>query len=343
VSGYPALPVPAGASFRYVPVVPVASIRRPSPCQEKRAARMEPDKVPDLADIGSGVSSGIISTSGRALELEHRMHRRKMTDRDDISTAFPLSTRGIPAGTVDAGHYRVSFARTAEELDAIQRLRFEVFNLELGEGLEASFETGRDVDRFDAVCHHLQVTDLESGDVVGCYRMQTATMAAKQAGFYSAGLFDLSSLPEGVVRSAMEVGRACVAREHRSKHVLFLLWKGLAMYVAHNRLRYLFGCCSLTSQDHAEGWAVVRFLEEHGHLHPELRVAPLSECALEQVEPDASAVATVTLPILFRTYLRYGSKVCGDPAIDREFKTIDYLVVLDVETLSPRTRQVFFG
>jgi putative hemolysin len=263
--------------------------------------------------------------------------------RNGTSTTSFISTDLIPTRTVEAGHYRVSFARAPEEIDEVQKLRFEVFNLELGEGLEESFETGRDVDPFDAICHHLLVTDLQTDQIVGCYRMQTADMATANAGFYSSSLFDLSRLPETVVSSSMEVGRACVARSHRSKHVLFLLWKGLALYVAHNNVRYLFGCCSLTSQEPTEGWAVMRYLEAGSHLHPELYVEPTADCRLEAAEPSVEATEEVELPILFRTYLRYGSRVCGPPAIDREFKTIDFFVVLDVETLSPRTHKIFFG
>jgi putative hemolysin len=42
-------------------------------------------------------------------------------------------------------------------------------------------------------------------------------------------------------------------------------------------------------------------------------------------------------------YRRYGGKVCGPPAIDRRFKTIDFLVLLDVAALSTRARRSFFG
>jgi putative hemolysin len=96
-----------------------------------------------------------------------------------------------------------------------------------------------------------------------------------------------------------------------------------------------------------EGWAMMRHLEgAHGgtsHIHPELNVEPAKDSRLPAADPSPEAVAAVEIPILFRTYLRYGSKVCGPPAIDREFKTIDYFVVLDVETLSPRTHAIFFG
>jgi putative hemolysin len=45
-------------------------------------------------------------------------------------------------------------ARSADEVRAAQRLRFEVFNLELNEGLAESPFTGLDIDPFDAVCQH---------------------------------------------------------------------------------------------------------------------------------------------------------------------------------------------
>ena len=34
-------------------------------------------------------------------------------------------------------------------------------------------------------------------------------------------------------------------------------------------------------------------------------------------------------PKLLRAYLSVGAKICGPPAIDREFKTIDFLTILD--------------
>ncbi len=256
-----------------------------------------------------------------------------------LSQVFPLHREQLPTTTLGESHYEIRFAQTSEELDAIQKLRFEVFNLEMGEGLEESFESGRDADAFDPVCHHLMVTDRNTDSIVGCYRMQTAAMASANRGFYSSSLFDLSTLPETATEKSIEVGRACVAKSHRSSLVLFLLWKGLALYVAHNQVRYLFGCCSLTSQDPAEGSAVLRYLEEGGRMHPEWSIQPVPDCVCPI---DRTVEAATGVPTLFRTYLRYGAKVCGPPAIDREFKTIDYLVVLDIDGLSPRTHRMFF-
>jgi putative hemolysin len=70
---------------------------------------------------------------------------------------YPCLSQAVPPRSLEEGAYRVRFARSLGELDEVLRLRFEVFNLELGEGLEASFATGRDQDEFDLTCHHLVV------------------------------------------------------------------------------------------------------------------------------------------------------------------------------------------
>src|SRR4051812_13330428 len=80
--------------------------------------------------------------------------------------------------------YVARLARDAEDVRRAQRLRFEVFNLELNEGLAESHFTGLDLDRFDAVCDHLIVEDLAKGEVVGTYRLQTGEVAAANIGYY---------------------------------------------------------------------------------------------------------------------------------------------------------------
>ena len=185
------------------------------------------------------------------------------------AAGFPIAEEALPRDEVRSGPYRLTFAHTLEELRALQRLRFEVFNLELGEGLASSFESGLDQDDLDEVMHHLLISDARNGEVVGTYRMQTAAMAATNGGFYTAGEFDLSGLPLGIIEDAVEVGRACIAKAHRTRRVLHLLWRGLAVYLTRTRKHLLFGCCSLTTQDGQVGNEVHARLVQGGHLHPD--------------------------------------------------------------------------
>ena len=236
--------------------------------------------------------------------------------------------------------YVVRLAETIEEIDAALKLRFEVFNLELGEGLDSSFRTGRDRDEFDGSCDHLVVTDQTNGSVVGTYRLMTIEMAKHAGGFYSNSEFDLNYLPQEVLDQALELGRACIAQSHRNRQVLFLLWKGLAQYVQARRKRFLFGCCSLTSQDPKDGNQLHDQLIDGGHMHSTLFVPTRRgyEC------PTAPRVSSeVEIPKLFRMYLSIGAKVCSPPAIDRVFKTIDFLVLFDIDTMDFVTRRMYFA
>ena len=256
---------------------------------------------------------------------------------------FPVFQHSLPPEGIREGRYHVRFARTRRELDSVLKLRFEVFNLELGEGLASSYETGRDTDEFDETCHHLMVFDMLEDEVVGTYRMQTGEMALASSGFYSEGEYDLQSFSPEVLRDSVELGRACIARDHRNTQVLFLLWKGLAAYLSHNRKRYLFGCCSLTSQNANEGLRVLKLLEASNQLRTTPWAMPRKgfECIID--DSVVCDTGETGIPKLFRTYLRFGAKVCSPPAIDRRFKTIDFLVLFDVYEIDAATRRLFFG
>jgi putative hemolysin len=247
-----------------------------------------------------------------------------------------------PQATFSDARYEVRFVQNAEEFDAVLKLRFNVFNLELGEGLEESYVTQRDQDEFDASCHHLIVIDKKSGEVIGTYRMQAYEMAAAANGFYSAAEFDLTHLPEEVIKNSVEVGRACIAAPHRNGRVLFMLWRGLAVYMMLTKKRYLFGCCSLTSQNPEEGRQVMDYLQAHGHVHPDWQIRPQPDFVCYADDLIVREKPSAKIPRLFRIYLEYGAQVCGPPAIDRRFKTIDYLVVLDIATLDQKTFRMFF-
>ncbi|MCA0375502.1 MAG: GNAT family N-acetyltransferase [Gemmatimonadetes bacterium] len=258
---------------------------------------------------------------------------------------FPHHPDAIPPGVVSAGAYDLRFAWTRADLHAVQALRYQVFHEELGEAAPSG--AGRDEDARDPWFHHLMIVHRASGTVVGTYRLQTAIMAATRFGFYSATLFELGAVPGAILGESVEVGRACVARAHRSGRVLRLLWKGLARYVQWNSKRYLFGCCSLAGCDDTVALEAWRALHARRVLHDRVLVRPRAEAralADERTRPLLTAEAlNAALPPLFDGYLSLGARVCGAPAFDREFGTTDFLVLLDVQELDAMTYQSFFG
>jgi putative hemolysin len=238
-----------------------------------------------------------------------------------------------------ASHYAARLAWDAGEIQAAQALRFEVFNLELNEGLEQSYATGRDADPFDAVCDHLIVEHLPSQKIVGTYRLQTGLSAAKNLGYYSAHEFEFEVF-EPLRRELVEPGRACVHRQHRNPAVLGLLWKGIGGYCRQHGARYLLGCSSITSQDPAVGAAVYTRLCRK-HLSPlpwRTRPRPAFDCPLSHLTEEEPSI-----PKLLRAYLGLGATICGPPALDRCFKTIDFLTLLDLKVLPLPARERFLS
>jgi len=238
-----------------------------------------------------------------------------------------LGTASVAQLLRPGAEYRARLADTPADLAAAQALRFEVFNLELDEGLVNSYDSGLDVDPFDAVCAHLIVEDLSSGAVVGTYRMQTGPRAQSLLGYYSEREFDFSPF-EAQRAQILELGRACIHRQHRNFAVLNLLWKGIAAYARDHGARYLMGCSSLTSQDATVGAAAYARLARH--LAPTAwQTLPRAEfaCALH-----GTAQAPAHIPRLLSAYLALGAAICGPPAIDREFRTIDFLTWIDVQS-----------
>lgn len=245
----------------------------------------------------------------------------------------------IPSWSTQSGHYHVRFARSAGELAAAQRLRFEVFNVELGEGLEDSFELGLDSDEFDARCHHLLAEDLESGKIIATYRLQTRELADAGTGFYSEREFLMANLASQL-DAGVELGRACIAKEHRGRRLLFMLWQGLGAYMLHNHKRFLFGCGSIQTIEPEVAWATADSLRKLGHNHPALRVGATEAFQTPRVQrPRADQAAPI--PPLFRSYFSMGAKVCSEPALDREFGTADFLLLFDLDRLDAKARRSY--
>ncbi len=271
----------------------------------------------------------------------------------------PFMVSARPDIRAEVGSYCLRLARTREDLEAACRLRFRVFNVELGEGLESSYETGMDTDRFDPVCEHLIVEDAPSRRVVGTYRMQSGPTAARHLGYYSGQEFDLAPY-EPLRAGILELGRAAIDREHRTPEVLTLLWRGIAQYAHEMGLRYLLGCSSLNSCDPAEGWRMYRQLKNY-RVAREFETVPTADyaCPDEQQEAQAQSMslppdrspediapggpAPVKVPKLLKTYLAIGARIAAPPAWDREFHTIDFLTLLDLKLLSASARNRFLA
>jgi putative hemolysin len=270
---------------------------------------------------------------------------------------FALSPVAMPRGSLcQSGHavdtpvvqkpgvgkISVSWASHQDEVRQAQRLRYQVFALEMGAKLPNSVP-GHDIDLFDDYCEHLLVRDEASGEVIGTYRVLTPTQAKRVGSTYSDTEFDLTRL-RSLRERMVELGRSCVHAEHRHGGVILALWGALAEFMSRNQLDTMIGCASIPMQHNgissgqaaASIWRQVR----QTHLAPvEYRVTPRLALPVEQLDDSFD----IEPPALIKGYLRLGAKVLGAPAWDPDFNSADLPRMMRIADLPPRYQKHFSG
>ena len=244
-----------------------------------------------------------------------------------------------PPVLAEKDQFLIKMADSDKEIEMAQRLRFEVFSLEQGKNLASAQQDQLDRDEFDEYCLHLIVVEKKSGLIVGTYRMHPGMAASSGIGFYSAREYHIEGLDK-ISENTIEVGRSCVSPEYRSGAVVALLWAGIAEVLKRSKMRYLLGCVSLETTEPAVGWALYEHFKERNNLSAILQATPTDNFVLPP--PDAGKMQELldsrrTLlhlsPPLFKGYLRLGVGICGAPALDKDFSSIDFLVLLDHASL----------
>jgi putative hemolysin len=250
------------------------------------------------------------------------------------------SEEGI--GELRAGNLGLRIARTPEELDAAQALRYRVFYEELGAQPDAAAAAlGRDRDPYDAVADHLLVVDHDLGDgpdaVVGTYRLIRREAAETIGRFYSADEYDITLIDRFPGR-VLELGRSCVDATYRGRAAMQLLWRGIAAYVFTHNIDLMFGCASLPGTDVDALSAELTYLHAN-HLAPpdiRMRALPHRYVDMQRMDPgeiDARQVL-VGLPPLIKGYLRLGGFVGEGAVVDHQFNTTDVAVVVQTDLVT---------
>jgi putative hemolysin len=115
------------------------------------------------------------------------------------------------------------------------------------------------------------------------------------------------------------------------------MWEAIAEQVRIHRVRYLFGCGSLYTTETAEVSAVFSLLKKDYYGPEVFRVFPAANCRFVGVLTDPPITDEQALfqklPSLIKGYLRIGAVVCGPPALDQEFGTADFFLLLDFGSL----------
>jgi L-ornithine Nalpha-acyltransferase len=252
------------------------------------------------------------------------------------------------AALLQAPRFDVSIARTQADLQAAQRLRYNVFVRELGgDGPMVDHRAGLERDAFDAFATHLILRDLarvKSDQVVGVYRLLTTEAAAAAGQFYCESEYDLALL-KGSGMKLLELGRSCLHPAYRGGMAMLHLWQALADYVQANGIDILFGVASFHGTD-PDRLAAPLSLLFHRHLAPEpLRVHAIGAGAVDVVPLPLDRIDRVAAmrdtPALIKAYLRIGGVVGQGVFVDHAFNTTDVCLILPTASVSTGQRLIY--
>jgi len=253
-----------------------------------------------------------------------------------------------PPLIVEQELFLIKFAENQEEIKAAMRLRYEVFNIEQGKGLQSAELEEIDCDEFDEYCLHLVIVEKKTSRIVGTYRVNPGPVARKYLGFYATREYNIDGLDE-LQDEILEVGRSCVHPDFRNGSVIGLLWSGISGTLVRAGLHYTLGCVSLDTTDPNVGWALYEHFKLRDKLSSQLKATPGKGFELppgdsQKIEQLLSEKVALLkhIPSLFKGYLRLGVKICGVPIWDKEFGTIDFLILLNYHAMPEKYYKHFF-
>lgn len=229
-------------------------------------------------------------------------------------------------------------------IDASQALRYRVFYEEMSaKPTEEMAARKRDYDDFDLVADHLLVVDRSLGDgpesVVGTYRLTRREAAARHGQFYTVDEYNIDSILN-LDGEILELGRSCVDEAYRTRHVMDLLWRGIAAYVFHYDIELMFGCASIPGTD-PDAVALPLSYLYHNHLAPEeKRPIAVPDRYVDMNRMPADAIerrkGLASVPPLIKGYLRLGGYIGDGAVIDPQFDTIDVCIVVETQNVTDR-------
>ncbi len=246
-------------------------------------------------------------------------------------------------GDLRAGNMEVFIASDAADIEAGQRLRYQVFYEEMGAKASKEIAVSKlDIDEFDAVCDHLLVAEHKADGgykIVGTYRLLRREQMAKIGRFYSDSEFDIK-LIKNYAGGILEVGRSCVHQDFRNRAVMQLLWRGIGAYVVKFNVGIMFGCASFHGTNPKEHAAALSYLY-HYHLAPsELCPKALPDRYVEMNLMPKEAIdakaAFSGLPPLIKGYLRLSGYIGNGAVIDFDYNTTDVSIVVKTDRITEK-------
>ncbi|MDE1464890.1 lysophospholipid acyltransferase family protein [Spartinivicinus poritis] len=311
--------------------------------------------------------------------LAHTHARATQTDKQPTYSPQPIAQPQTKAALahnvaalpdscllIDNGEFKV-YCASADQLPTvlpeIGRLRELTFRA-VGEGTGESV----DLDEYDQHYLHLFIWFPEQQTIVGAYRLGRLDQLLEKQGMaclYTRSLFKFDQRFLSKLGRALEVGRSFVCAEYqKSLAPLFLLWKGIATYVASNpQYKTLFGPVSISSDYQEFSRHLMARCLSAFHKHEDMAefvkpTNPLpkykSNCwqpgllkGLADIQQLSKLITRIEgdkgIPVLLRQYLKLnGQLVCFN--VDKDFNdALDGLIIVDLLAVPEKTLQRYMG
>jgi putative hemolysin len=236
------------------------------------------------------------------------------------TTRFTLQWRG----------FTIALADSDEERRLAWRIRHDVFLAEL---LGRQRPDRQERDAFDDHFEQVLVTVTASGEPVGTCRVTSTAVTDR---YYSATEFDIAPF---LARpgTKIELGRVCLCPAWRNNLALAAIGRAIGHYAQAHGAQWIFGCTSISTIDPAiAAGLTAHFARLGAYDHgcgvmplPGRRIADLARagesCASGADDPEA---LDRLVPPLLRFYLKAGAGLGLEPAVDLEFRCLDFFTMV---------------
>jgi L-ornithine Nalpha-acyltransferase len=235
---------------------------------------------------------------------------------------------GVIVNVVSRTGYRVALATDLIDRKRALALRQRCFR--------SGDPAADDGDGHDALCRHLVIQEVATGDIAACCRFLVLHDGRDVATSYAALHYDLRALST-YPGAIMEVGRFCIDPARRDPDILRLAWGALTRLVDRYHIEMLFGCSSFsggTIQQHRAALAMLA--KDHAapdRWAPGRKSATILEFADCAADTGSGVPAPAVLPPLLRSYLAMGGWVSDHAVIDRDLDTIHVFTAVEIAAI----------
>lgn len=195
---------------------------------------------------------------------------------------------------------------------------------------------GIDLDEYDNVCDYAVVIDKEIDEVIGTYRFikKEHINDISNKSFLLENEYNIDSIKD---MNILEVGRAVIDKRYRNGSVILMLWKQALAYALEQNIDLLIGTASFHGIDIKPYLNCFRYIQKYYTSEYDCyainNVFDLYQNFEEEIdEKDAKKF----MPPLVKGYIALGGKYGKNVYIDKEFNSLDMLVITEIKKMNKK-------